>query len=344
MKRLTLEEIGKLAGVSRATVSRVINDHPNIRTEVRERVLRVIAETGYQPNMLARSLASRETKIIGLLIPSVIQDVFSDPYYPRLTQGIAQACNKNEYTLTLFLFHTKEEEKRTLQRIIGNGLVDGIIVASDNVKDPFVPLLLKNNVTVLQVGRPTEAGSVTYVDVDNVKGGYIATKHLIDEGYQRIGQIQAIPDLVGIDRDKGYRKAFKEAGRTIDTSLIAIGDFSEESGYQAMKTLIPKQPDAVFVHSDQMAFGALRALREANLQVPDDVAIVGYDDLPIASMASPQLTTVNQPIREIGMIAAETLIDLLQNDITTPKQIILPVELVTRASTKGLHSTQSSTA
>ena len=333
MKRLTLEEIGKLAGVSRATVSRVINNHPNISPAVRERVQKVIEETGYQPNLLARSLASRETKMIGLIIPSVIQEFFSDPYYPRLTQGVAQAINDNHYTLNFFLFQSKKEEQRALQRIVGNGLVDGLIVAADNMVDPFVPSLVEQNVPVVLVGRPSQPRDITFVDVDNVRGGYLATKHLIECGRSRIAEVSALPFLVAVDRDRGYRDALRDAGHDIDERLIAIGDFTELSGYHAMNELIPRKPDGVFVHSDQMAVGALRALREAGLRVPEDVAVIGFDDLPPATQSHPTLTTISQPIRDTGSIAVETLIEILKSRLTTPKQIILPVHLKVRDST-----------
>ena len=334
MKRLTLEEIGKIAGVSRATVSRVINNHPNIRPEVRDRVKKVIAETGYQPNLAARSLASNESKILGLIMPSILQSAFTDPYYPRLIQGISKACNENDYTVSLFLFQTQEEEQRTIKRIIGNGMVDGLIVTADTTSNPFVPTLRKFNVPFVQIGRPIEkdANTVSFVDVDNVAGGYLATLHLIQQGYKRIGQIATALNTAGMDRDAGYQRALAERGFKVDKDLIVFGDFSEASGYEAMKLLLEQKPDAVFVQSDTMAMGVLKAIRDAGLCVPQDIAIVSFDDLPTSATAEPPLTSIRQPIQRTGALAVETLIDILKTSSEPPRHIVLPVELVIRSS------------
>lgn len=332
MKRLTLEKIGELAGVSRATVSRVINNHPNISDDVRERVQRIILETGYQPNQAARSLASNQSSILGLVIPNVIQAVFTDPYYPRLTQGISAACNQLDYTLALFLFHSLEEERQSVQRFTQNSLIDGLIITADNVDAPFVPQLIERGITFVYVGRPAMPEHVTYVDVDNIAGGYNATSHLIKQGYKRIGQIATVHNTAGIDRDKGYRQALNDRGITINEDFIAYGDFTERGGYEAMTKLIPHQLDALFVQSDTMALGAIRALRDAGLSVPDDVAIVGFDDLPPATQADIPLTTIRQPIHRTGMIAVETLVDMLKNPKQPSQHIILPTELIIRSS------------
>lgn len=332
MKRLTLEEIGELAGVSRSTVSRVINKHPHIRTDVRERVERVIAETGYQPNQAARSLVSNESKILGLVIPNIVQAVFTDPYYPRLTQGISAACNQLGYTLALFLFHTLEQERTAIQQFTSNSFIDGFIITADNIKAPFVPQLIERGVKFVYVGRPMNADQVTYVDIDNVAGGYNATAHLIKLGYKRIAQIATAHNTAGIDRDEGYRQALRDRNLKIDENLIAYGDFTEHSGYEAMRQLLAQRPDAVFAQSDTMALGAYRALREARLSVPGDIALVGFDDLPPATHADIGFTTIRQPIHQTGAIAVETLVDRLQNLDQPPQRIILPTELVIRAS------------
>lgn len=329
---LTLEKIGELAGVSRSTVSRVINNYPHIRPEVREKVLSVIKETGYQPNLIARSLAANESKVIGLVIPSIINAVFTDPYYPKLTQGIAEACNELGYTLTLMLFHSPEEERQNARRIINKSLLDGIIITADILDDPIVPELLETGVSFVQVGRPKQTEKVNYVDTENVYGGELATSHLIKLGYQRIGQIATAKNTAGIDRHTGYQKALENYGIAYDESLVEYGDFSRESGYVAMKQLLSHKPEAVFVHSDTMALGAMQAIREAGLSIPDDIAIIGFDDLPPALLAEPKLTTIRQPIHQTGMMAVELLLDVIRNGIQPPKKRILPLELVIRGS------------
>ncbi len=332
MKKLTLEEVGKLAGVSRATVSRVVNGYPHIRPEIRERVQRVIDETGYRPNLLARSLASDRSNIIGLVIPSGAQAVFTDPYFPCLTQGISRGVNSNNLTLALFMVHSEKEEERTILSILGTGLVDGLIVTSDNKGDVFIPELLKHEMPFVQIGRSLYSDLVYRVDTDNLAGSYLATQHLISLGYQRIATIATNRNCSGDDRLTGYTNALADHGRGVDRKLVAYGDYGLESGYHAMKQLIPQRPDAVFITSDTMALGAMRALQEANLRVPDDIAIVGYDDLPPAVQANPQLTTIRQPIEQTGFLAVSMLVKILANDPPSSREIVLPVELVIRNS------------
>lgn len=336
MSKLTLEDIGKLAGVSRSTVSRVVNNYPHVKPDVRQRVQEVIDRTGYQPDIAARSLASHKSNIIGLVIPSIINDVFTDPYYPRLTQGIAQACNENGYTLSLFVFHSRGDEKLAAERIIGNSLLDGIILTADVLDDPMVPRLIAEDVPFVQVGRPQMPDAVNYVDIDNILGGELATKHLIELGYQRIGQIATGRNTAGIDRDNGYRNALRDHGRLSLKELVAYADFSQESGYRAMQELLPHHPDAVFVQSDTMALGAMKAIREAGMSIPHDIALVSFDDLPPAMLGEPALTTIHQPIQETGITAVELLLDIFKSSTKPVRNRVLPVELVVRGSCGAL--------
>lgn len=332
-RKLTLEKIAEMAGVSRSTVSRVVNNHNSVRPEVRQRVLAVIEETGYQPNLAARSLAARRTGILGLVIPRTVQSVFTDPYFPRLIQGISQACNASDYTLSLFLFHTEDEEQKLYPRVLRNGFVDGVIITSSVVDDVLIPQLSENNMPFVVIGRPTHAPSASFVDVDNLNGAKTAVNHLIRLGRKRIATITGPQNTVaGIDRLAGYREALNQRGYSIDDDLIIDGNFSESEAYRAMKKLLPQKPDGIFAASDAMAFGALRALREVQIQVPDEIGLVGFDDLPGASIGSLPLTTIRQPIRRTGAMAVDTLIDILDNGLEPPRRIILPTELVIRST------------
>ena len=335
MKRLTLEEIGQLAGVSRSTVSRVINDHPNIRPTVRRRVQQVIHETGYQPNSAARSLASRQSRILGLIMPSVLQSGFTDPYYPLVIQAISHACNQNDHTVSLFLFQTKEEEEKISQRIIGSGLIDGLIITADTIENPFVTKIQQHHIPFVQIGRPLHAEStnISYIDVDNEAGAYLAASYLIQQGYRRIGQLATVHNSAGVDRDAGFRQALTDRGIPVNEELIKVAEFSQTSAHQAMGALLEQKPEAVFAQSDAMALGAMRAIRERGLRVPEDIAIVGFDDLPLAASADPPLTTIRQPIYRTGILATETLLDIIKTSPQPARHIILPVELVIRAST-----------
>jgi LacI family transcriptional regulator len=330
--KLTIRQIAELAGVSRSTVSRVLNDHPNVSSAKREQVLQVIAETGFRPDPIARSLSSRRAHVIGLVIPLAIQSLFQDPFFPRLIQGISQGCNSHGYTLSLFLLHTPEEEANLYPGIARRQFLDGLIVTATRDGDPLVPQLLANRIPFVVHGRHPNP-RVSFVEVDNVNGAHTAVSHLVRRGRHRIALITGPSGrLAAEDRKQGYVAALQERQRPIDPALIAHGDFAESSGFEAMQRLLPHQPDAVFVASDSMAMGALRALRQAGRQVPDDVAVVGFDDMPLAATAEPALTTVRQPIRRAGALAVETLIGILENGVQPPRRIILPTELVIRAS------------
>lgn len=337
MKKLTISKIAELAGVSKTTVSRVINGYPHIRPEVREHVEAIIAETGFQPNNVARSLASNRSNIIGLIIPKGSRAVFTDPYFPTLTQGISQIANNNKLTLALFIFHSEQEGHDTIKSILATGLLDGLILTTDRVTldrdaDPFLPKIIERQMPFVLIGRPEEPKDVPFIDTDNLNGGRIATEHLIELGYRRIATIASKHNPAGDDRYLGYQQVLAEHGIALDEELIVFGDYTLESGYEAMKQLLPLRPEAVFAASDMMALGAVRAIQEVDLRVPDDIAIIGYDDLPPAIQSHPPLTTVQQPIETLGKMAVEMLLEIINGSNHPPRQVILPNKLVIRAS------------
>jgi LacI family transcriptional regulator len=333
VSELTLEDIAKKAGVSRSTVSRVVNNHPNVSPEVRKRILKTIQSTGFHPNAAARSLASQRTWMIGLVIPRSVSSFFTDPFFPQLTQGIAFACNNNNYTLSLFLVGNKEDEEKIFPRISRRGLLDGILIQAGSSEDKLIDQIAKSNVPMVVVGRPFEPEGISNIDVDNVSAAISATRHLIDLGYKRIGMITGSrTSAVTIDRREGFYKALRAAGRKADEDLIIEGDFTEDSGYVAMQKIIKDKPDAVFAQSDIMAVGAMRAVQDAGLSIPEDIAFVGFDDLPIASTFKPRLTTVRQPITRFGVKAVELLEDLIENGIKPARHLIIDTELIIRDS------------
>jgi LacI family transcriptional regulator len=330
---LTLEDIAKQAGVSRSTVSRVVNDDPNVSESIRTKVHEVIVTTGYHPHAAARTLASRRSWMIGLVLPRTVSNFFTDPYFPRLTQGVAQACNQHNLTLGLFILATKEDEERIFPLVSRQGLLDGIIVQTAQKGDKLINRLISSDFPVIVAGRPFRSSGVSYIDVDNVQAAYQAVSHLIKLGYKRIGTITGMMNsTVGIDRMEGYVKALREQGWPVDKALIAQGDFSEQSGYSGMKKLLPARPEAIFAASDTMAIGAIRAAKEAGLRIPTQIAFVGFDDLPVASLSDFKLTTIRQPISQFGAQAVVTLIDLIENGIKPSRRIIMETELVIRDS------------
>jgi LacI family transcriptional regulator len=328
----TLEQIAKHAGVSRSTVSRVMNNHPSVDGETRARVLSVAENLNYHPNLAARGLAAGRTHILGLVIPMGVNALFADPYFPTLIQGISSACNANDHSVMLWLADP-EHERRTIRQVLEGGLIDGVILASALMDDPMLEALLKRGLPFVMVGRhPTDA-RVSYVDVDNKSSSREMVAYLLRLGYKRIATIAGPKNMIaGSDRLQGYLAALSARGVAHDPDLVVEADFTEEGGHTAMQRLLPSAPDAVFVASDAMAVGALRALREAGKRVPHDIAIAGYDDMPFAVRTDPPLTTVRQPIQQMGAMAAETLIDLISYPDAQPRRIVLPTELVIRAS------------
>jgi LacI family transcriptional regulator len=333
LANLTLDDIAKLAGVSRSTVSRVVNNHPNVSESARKRVLQIIQSTDFHPNAAARALASHRSSMIGLVLPRSVSSFFSDPYFPRLTQGIAQASNQYDYTLGLFLIGTKEDEENIYPRISRKGLMDGLVVQSGEYGDQLITRLLNSNLPVVVAGRPFHTTNASYIDIDNVEAARKGVNHLIQIGHKRIGTITGpLVSAAGIDRKEGYLRALIESGLEVEQDLIANGDFTEAGGYTAMQQLLAARPDAVFAASDLMAVGAMRAAREAGLCIPQDIAFVGFDDLPPSIQLEPQLTTIHPPVFHVGVKAVEILIDLIENGIHPPRRVIMDTELIIRES------------
>ncbi len=328
----TLEEIASLSGVSRSTVSRVINDDPHVKEVTRERVLKIVQDLNYQPNMAARSLAVSRTNILGLVIPTGISSLFTDPYFPIFIHGVSSACNAKNHSVMLWLAEP-EYERRTIRQVLHNGFVAGVIVSSMLLDDPLVEALLEANFPFVLVGRHLSNTNVSYVDVDNRKSAQDIVTHLLRVGHQRIAHISGPLNIVsGLDRQEGYLTALRSRGATVDPQLIVEADFTEDGAALAMQRLLPRKPQAVFAASDAMAVGAMRIIRDAGLRIPDDIAVVGFDDLPFAERHLPSLTTIRQPIHQMGEMAVKTLLELLEHPDMGPQRVILPTQLMIRES------------
>ncbi len=333
---MNLEKVARLSGVSRSTVSRVINHDPNVSQATREKVLQIIKQVNYHPNAAARSLAAGRTRILGLVIPMGVTALFTDPYFPLLIQGVSSACNAHDHSVMLWLADP-EYERRTIRQIMHNGLIDGVILASQLNDDPVGQALVEGDLPFILVGRHPTNDSVHYVDVDNLASAREVVTHLLRLGHRRIATITGPQNMIaGADRRAGYEAALRQRGLPVEPDLIVDGEFSEAGGYAAMTRLLAQNPDAVFAASDTMAVGAMRAVREASLRVPEDVAVVGFDDMPFAANTAPPLTTIRQPVYRTGAIAAETLIDLIEHPDSRPRRILLPTEFVIRQSCGAL--------
>jgi len=331
---MNLEEIARLSHKSRSTVSRVINNDPHVSDATRTAVMEVVQRVNFHPNAAARSLAAGRTRVLGLVIPTGVSALFTDPYFPLLVQGVAQACNAHDHSVMLWLAEP-EYERRTIGQVLHGGLIDGVILASVLTGDPLLQALTGADATVplVLVGRQPGNDRLNYVDVDNINSAREAVTHLLRQGRRRVATITGLLNTnVGIDRRDGYLAALRQRSLPVDPELIVESDFTEAGGYGAMQRLLPCRPDAVFAASDMMAMGALRALREAGRRVPQDVALVGFDDMPFAERAEPPLTTMRQPVQRTGVVAAETLIDLIDNPEAQPRRILMPTELIIRDS------------
>lgn len=326
-QRLNLEEIGRMAGVSRSTVSRVVNGEPNVSNSATKRVKAAIAETGYRPHAAARSLASNRTGVLGLVIPSAVATLFDDPYFGRLILGASGETNALDATLALFLFEQDNDENSIISRVVNPGLVDGVIVTATTMGDPVIEHLRQANMPFVVVGRPDDGSASYSVDADNRGGAKIAAKHLVSCGRTRIGIITPPSNTTaGLDRRLGFLEGLDEAG--IDAGgRIEEGNWTEASGAAALMRLLESGVDGVFAGSDRMAVGALNAIRAAGLRCPEDVALVSFDGLVPAGQTSPQLTSIVQPINEVGQRAARLLKSVIDGDITTSEHVVFPTTL-----------------
>jgi DNA-binding LacI/PurR family transcriptional regulator len=330
-QRPTLEQVAARAGVSRATVSRVVNGSTTVALEIRKNVLRAIQELGYVPNHAARSLVTQRTNSIALVLPEPSTRVFSDDqFFPGIIRGVSQEMEAADKQLVLMMANSTASHDRIEQYAMA-GHVDGVMMASVHGADPLPSALARMGVPVVCNGRPLGRSTVPYVDVDSFNGAVLAVRRLIELGRQRIATIAGPQDMVaGIDRLAGYRSELRNSKRR---SIVAVGDFTRDSGEVAMRQLLDDDPalDAVFVASDLMAHGALSTLRQAGRRVPDDVAIIGFDDIELARYTEPPLTTVRQPIVELGRELARQMLRLSGGEEIEPA-LVLPTSLVVRES------------
>ena len=328
----TLEAVAAAAGVSRSTVSRVVNGSSHVRPDVVTAVNAAIDELNYIPNRAARSLANRQTMAIALVVPEDTNRFFGDPFFAEIVQGITQGLEDSDYVLNLQLASPSSPSEKTIRYLLG-GNVDGAIVVSHHSGDDFFTTL-DATIPVVFGGRPyhPELHRNNYVDVDNAAGAAMGTQYLIDLGRQRIATIAGPANMqAALDRAEGWAAALREAGHPDD--LLEYGDFTLASGAAAMRALLDREPklDAVFVASDLMAAGAISLLRDRGLTVPGDVAVVGFDDSSAATSGAIPLTTVHQPSREMGAEMARMLLALLRGE-ATERERVMPTRMVVRTS------------
>jgi DNA-binding LacI/PurR family transcriptional regulator len=331
-RRPTLDEVARLAGVSRAAASRVINRSGHASRATTAAVERAVRDLDYVPNPSARALATQRSGAVVLAVSHHDPELFADPFYAQIIVGVSAALERTDLVLMLVLADSEHGRIR-LERTLRSRRADGVMLMALHGDDPLHHLADTLDLPVVYGGRPLGSEPAWYVDADNRGGARIAAEHLIGLGRRRIGTITGQLDTeVGTARLRGFQEALAIAG--LDGSVLEQSDFTETGGAEAMARLLEAHPDldAVFAASDNMAAGALRTLKAAGRAVPADVAVVGFDDHLIARHTDPPLTTVRQPIRQLGREMAKMLISLIGGE--QPSPLILPTQLIVRESTE----------
>ncbi|MEU9627412.1 LacI family DNA-binding transcriptional regulator [Streptomyces luteogriseus] len=326
----TLVEVAERAGVSRSVASRALNNAPHVSRSKREAVERAARQLGYVPNPSARALATRQTGAAALVVSGEDPSIFADPFYAQVIVGASQALEEADLHLMLCLAASERGRTRVAELLRSRG-ADGVMLMALRENDPLIRMAQEAEIPVVFGGRPVGSAPRWYVDVDNVGGAREATEYLVSLGRTRVAAICGRLDTeAGRARYRGHRDALLGAG--LDPLPPQEGDFTEPSGAAAMAVLLADHPDldGVFAANDNMAAGALRTLRASGRAVPGDVAVVGFDDLTVAQVADPPLTTVHQPITALGREMARMLVTLINGQDPTP--LILPTRLVTRSS------------
>lgn len=341
---MNLEDIARLAGVSRSTVSRVVNDDPRVSEAVRARVKTVIAEHNYHPNAAARSLASRRTRVVGLLIPVMASEIFSDPWFPVMIQGCMDGCQEQDLSLMLLMESETDPDaaNRLIERTLRGRHLDGVVVATSLVDPVGSRILERHRVPYVVIGR-TSGPEASWVDIDNVAAARESTAHLLAHGRQRAAMLTGPRSLqASIDRIAGFEQAAAEARVP---ATVHNAEFDQRLAHDIALALLsgPDPPDAIFAASDVMAVGVVQAARRLQVAVPGDLGVVGFDDLHPGRMAALGITSMRQPTRELGHRAIQFLSARIDNPDGPPIHDVLPTELIIRASC-GCHPARDDAA
>lgn len=328
----TIRQVAAAAGVSRATASRVINGGHLVSPAARAAVEAAIAQLGFSPNPAARSLATRRTGSVALVVPEPNGRLLTDPFFGSIINGLSLALEQADLQMVLLIARDGTGTRRA-SRYLTTGHVDGAVVASHHRDDALNRELVSSGLPAVFIGRPLDVAHAHYVDMDNSQGARLATEHLVGLGRREIGTIAGPADMTaGIDRLTGWRAALTDAGLPADA--VEHGDFTATGGAQAAARLLDRRPDldALFCASDLMAAGALPVLAAHGRRVPEDVAVIGFDDLEVAESTHPPLSTVAQPVSEMAARAGRMLVDLIADPGAEPEPILFQASLVLRAS------------
>lgn len=329
-KPTSIKDIARIADVSFSTVSRALQNSPLISRHTAERIQRIARESGYRASAVARGLVTQKTKTIGVVVTTI-----ADPFVSEVVSGIEECCNDHGYSVFLANSNADPEREQKVVQSFSERRVDGIIVMSSRVGALYVPLLSDMNVPIVLVNNQHPGEFVHSVLIENVKASFDATNHLVQLGHKRISYIgDRFGHQSDTERFAGYRSALERAGLPFSPELVAHGDGKCEEGIKAVQSLLQldEPPTAIFCYNDMTALGALHCLHTSGLRVPEDISVVGFDDLFFASYTQPPLTTVRQPRRRMGVLAMDSLRNLLTGKVSE-QSIKVPAELIVRKST-----------
>jgi len=334
---VTLKDIARATGKSVTTVSSALNDYDDVSQETKELIRRVAREMGYTPNVAAQQLRKKRSDTLGLVLPT-FGPRFSDPFFSELLAGIGNQAAANGFDLLVSTRAPGPDEDEAYRKIVSRQRVDGLLVVRTRRQDPRIAFLVAQDFPFVAFGRTEQELDFPYVDEDGLLGMNLAIQHLIDVGHRRIACIAASPDLMFAGhRLAGYRQAMAENGLAVDESLIVIGDLTQRNGHQLAGELLdrPDRPAAIAASNDLMALGAMAAAQERGLIVGRDVAVTGFDDIPLAQHSHPPLTTVHQPIYRIGRMICDMLSKSIQGEPLPERHVLLRPSLVIRLSSGG---------
>lgn len=331
----TMKQVAERAGVSTSTVSHVINNTRVVSPDVRARVLQVIGELRYIPSAVARSLKNDKTHTIGMMVPNN-----SNPYFAELIQGIEDAAFKVGYNIILCNAYDDPQKQAAYLRVLMEKRIDGLILVASGADAELGALLAAQQIPIVLVDREVAGVEADFIESDHEEGGYLATRHLLDLGHREIACVSGPTDLPpSRDRVVGYLRALKEAGVRFRLDYLVRSDFTSEGGFNAFRQLLAmkRRPTAIFASNDLMALGGLCAASEARVRIPDELSVVGYDDIALASFATPRLTSVAQPKYEMGQHITHALIERIMGNAGPVKRELLATSLAVRQSTAPLH-------
>lgn len=324
----TIRDVAKMAGVSTSTVSHVINETRFVSEDTRERVNEAMRALNYTPNNIAQSLRRQKTNTIGVLLPTT-----ANPYFGGILAAIESASFEHSHNLIIGNATDDPERENAYIDVLISRQIAGMLLISTGDIIRSIARLQEQNVPVVVVDRPGERYRVDEVLTDNRQGGLLATQHLLDYGHRTIACITGPDHLINSqERHQGYLDAMFGAGIVVDDSLIAAGNFDHESGYEAARRILNERPDvtAIFACNDLMAIGAIRAVHDCGMRVPQDVSVIGFDNISMSSYTTPKLSTVSQPIEDVGHAAVECLLARIEAPDRPTQREVLPVALVER--------------